>query len=319
MQKNAHKKQHFIPKAYLKNFSPNGTNIFVYNKRIPKEFRSTIEKICYYDYFYQIPKKYIEASQQEVHSQIFEKDFFSQSVENLFEVLLTKINNAAKDWDERTRKTSLLSNNEKEEFSNLLAIQYLRMPNIREKYGDAREKATDQIIKIIASGLGYKNGGDSLSYDKEYNSILHSQLYTSEKLISQITTQLLNKKWIFYFSPINDVYTSDNPILIKPHLPDQPFFLEGFAMKGSEIIFPIGNSVILSIIADEFCDPKLSLDTFNLISAKKLREYNCFQYIWANKEVYSYKDDFELIHLLKQTNENKEIFMKKSSIKVNGK
>lgn len=318
MQKNAKKKQHFIPKAYLKNFSFNGTNIFIYNKRIQKRFRNTIDNICYSDYFYRVPERFISKSKQIIDPDIFEKEFFSQSIENFFGKFLSRINKSSENWIKNPDKSSIFSDEEKLEFSQLLAIQYLRMPNIRSKYGDVTEKATNKSIEIIESGLGYKKDSAKLSYDREYNSIVHSQLYANENLIREISTHLINKNWTFFVSPLRDVFTSDNPILIKPHIPNEKFLLEGFGMKGAEIIFPIGNSVLLSITDDEFCDLDLC-DMFTTISSKKLREYNFFQYIWANEEVYSFNNNFEIIDQLKQANGNNEVFIKKAIIKVNGK
>ena len=52
---------------------------------------------------------------------------------------------------------------------------------------------------------------------------------------------------------------------------------------------------------------------------KELRQYNCYQYIWANEEVYSSSNNFELIEMLKLANGdlNKEIVMGHSTIKIN--
>lgn len=60
-------------------------------------------------------------------------------------------------------------------------------------------------------------------------------------------------------------------------------------------------------------------DSFNNISDKQKREYNCYQYMFSNKQTYSYNNDFDLIKLLKICNNGKEYFSEKSKILVNGK
>ncbi|MBL0183894.1 MAG: DUF4238 domain-containing protein [Chitinophagaceae bacterium] len=44
--------QHFVPELYLKNFSPNGKQIFVYDKTIEKSFSSSISSVASHSLFY---------------------------------------------------------------------------------------------------------------------------------------------------------------------------------------------------------------------------------------------------------------------------
>ena len=108
--------------------------------------------------------------------------------------------------------------------------------------------------------------------------------------------------------------------MTKPHIENQTFFYEGFGMKGVEIIVPISKNILLTIWDEEtFFELKSENNKFTILTDKELRQYNCYQYIWANDEVYSSKKDFKLIELLKIANGNVEIFKERPSIKVNGK
>ena len=71
---------------------------------------------------------------------------------------------------------------------------------------------------------------------------------------------------------------------------------------------------------DVFSDNATENNKFNILTDAELRQYNCYQYIWANDEVYSSKNDFKLIEYLKTANGdiNKEILMERPTIKVNG-
>lgn len=60
MDKNAHKSHHYIPQCYLKNFSENGTYLFVYNKDNSKSYVQAINKTCCIKDFYTLPKTYCE-------------------------------------------------------------------------------------------------------------------------------------------------------------------------------------------------------------------------------------------------------------------
>lgn len=93
-------------------------------------------------------------------------------------------------------------------------------------------------------------------------------------------------------------------------------------MKGVEVIFPISKNIILTIWDEDiFPNYKSENNEFSVLTDVELRQYNCYQYIWANEEVYSNRKDFKLIEVLKLSNGDvtKEIFKKRPTIKVNGK
>ena len=60
MKSRENRKQHFIPQCYLKHFSSNKKNLFVYDKKSSKSFSSPIGNIAYKEFFYQLPEKFIK-------------------------------------------------------------------------------------------------------------------------------------------------------------------------------------------------------------------------------------------------------------------
>lgn len=199
------------------------------------------------------------------------------------------------------------------------------MPNIRDKYWNAQIKAQKERNNIMDA---YKKAYDKIdcseiiAIDREddYAPVMHSELFLHEEIIANIQDQLIKKIWKYKIATNGFVFTSDNPILLKPHLDNQTAFCEGFAMKGVEIIFPISKNIIFTIWdEDVFVNHIMENNKFNILSDKELRQYNCYQYIWANEEVYSSSNNFELIEMLKLANGdlNKEIVMGHSTIKIN--
>lgn len=328
METDGNRKQHYIPKCYLRKFSPNKKYIFIYDKCKEKSFRNSVDSIACIDYFYELPEKYIKNLKEiPFGTKYYEKEFFANNIEKLYNQILENINVKAKAWMGNNKTEEIISHNEKELFSQLIAVQYLRMPNIRDKFADAQKKRigfTSDIIKsaLILNNPELKGKIEKINaeYDEKYNPLLHSEIYSDEELLKGIANQINKKHWVYYVSSYNDFYTSDNPILIKPHIQNQRPFYEGFGMSGAEIIFPIGSSVLLTIWDSEYFIEKQSLsDSFHTINDKVKREYNCYQYIWANKQIYSYNNNFTLIDLLKISNNGKEIFMERPKILVNGK
>lgn len=324
-----HVRQHFIPQCYLKNFSENEKFVYVYSKKnIKKGYPQSISKISYLDFFYVIPEKYIKKELlPEIDGNFIEKKILAENIESLYSDLLNKIIHSAAIWITEDGAVEIFDERERDLFAALIAIQYLRMPNIREKYWSAQKKASEERDEIVsAMRKAYDNIDCSesleLNHDDDYASVLHSEIFLDEEIIANIQNQIIKKTWVYYVSKEDAVYTSDNPILLKPHLENQTPFYEGFGMKGVEIIFPVSKNIILTILDEGvFTNSQLDNNKFQLITGKQLRQYNCYQYVWANDEVYSFKNEFKLIELLKLSNGdiNKEILKERPAIKVNGK
>lgn len=328
MKAEENRKQHFIPQCYLRNFSSNNKNIFIYDKEKSKSFRNTVENVAYIDYFYELPKQFIENIEDIPNgTKFYEKTFFADTVEKYYSQILGKIINKGNSWLRKEDIDEIINPQEKELFARLIAIQYLRLPNIREKYSDLRKKGIDFTSDLIKSHLSFENPKQKeeiesfqAEYDKSFDPILHSELYADEELLIGITKHILNKHWIYYVAENKDFYTSDNPIIIKPHIPNQRRFYEGFGMDGSEIIFPIGSSILLTMWDSIYFDKMGEIsDSFNEITDKQKREYNLYQYMYSNKQTYSLNNDFKLIKLLISLNNGNEYFSEKSKILVNGK
>ena len=117
-----------------------------------------------------------------------------------------------------------------------------------------------------------------------------------------------------------NIFTSDNPIVINPHLENQPSLFSGFGMRGVELIFPLSSSVVLTMWDEKYFSEKVNEDNrFQFISPKLLRQYNSFQYLYSNYQTYCQYNNFEIIRLLKIVNGGEEYFHKRPKIYVNGK
>lgn len=328
MKSQENKIQHFVPKCYLRNFSPNNESIYIYDKIEKKDFRNSVDKVAYSDYFYDLPEKYIEnITEIPYGKRYYEREFFANNIERQYNRILKKVILCGESWFANRKTEEILTPEEKELFAQLIAIQYLRLPDIREIYSDATKKHTDAQTDIIKSFL--RNEKPELAkeidkiqveYNEEFNPVLHSEIYSDEELYNGIANQILNKHWVYFISDSNDFYTSDNPIIIKPHIKNQRYFYEGFGMRGVEVIFPISSSILLTMWdTNYFENIEYAVDSFNTITDKQKREYNSYQYMLSNRQTYSFCNDFSLVKLLIICNNGNEFFREKSRILVNGK
>ncbi|MGJ8738438.1 DUF4238 domain-containing protein [Zobellia laminariae] len=326
MSKEPNTKQHYIPECYLKNFSPNLKFVYIYDKKVSKSFPNSLNSIANYDFFYDIPEKYYSKELKPKYgSKHFEKAFFAEHVEKLYNQSLENIINKSNNYIEKPKHTEVLTNEEKEILAQLIAIQHLRLPKIKDDASITIKKAFQESIKIIKSAFENSNPESNelstkIDFEDDYDSVLHAQLYANEELVAEFASKILNKHWVFLVSKTSNFYASDNPIIIKNHLENQKPYCDGFGMKGVEVIFPIGKSVLLTLWDEEYFPDKLKFDnTFNSIKSKEVLAYNALQYCWATRQVYSYSNEFKIIELLKKKNNGEEIVFKHPITLVNGK
>lgn len=321
------KKQHYIPQCYCRNFSENKKSIWVYNKKNSKSYTQSIANIAYEDDFYKLADKVVDG-ETITSANMLEKEFFANNLEIIYSDCLKLFASKTKEWLTDHNNNPVIDKKTKDIFSALIALQYLRMPNIREMHIDANKKAKNYTFELFKDF--YKTQVEekqhsfvdsiALEYDEELQSLEHFYIYGDQKLIDSYQDQLVNKIWIFYVTEHNNVYTSDNPILTKPHIANQPYLYSGFGMNGVEVIFPLNSSLVLTIWDEGYFIDKRKFDnTFCLIDAKSLREYNLYQYMFSNSETYCINDNFNLIRAMVHMNEGKEHFADRPRIYVNGK
>jgi hypothetical protein len=289
-----------------------------------KSSAQAISNTAYKDYFYNIPPKFLKDDKIDLEANFYEVEFFAKNIEIEYSRLLKKIN----DFKIENHKITFdpLLNEEKEIFAALIAVQYLRLPSVIDEYWKTFQKTGDASLNIIKS-FYYQQHPDQekfidtieLNLDSDHMPIEHSNLYTDPELIAKIQDLILEKIWIFNVTETN-FHTCDNPIIFKPHIINERPYFYGFGMNGSEVIFPLGKNLSLSLFDSKYFSDKIILDNnYILIDAKKTREYNCYQYLFAEKEVYSVCNDFLPYELLKKDNNDKHIFLKQFDTKVNGK
>jgi hypothetical protein len=319
--------QHFIPEAYLKNFTKNSKQIFIYDKKVQGSFSNSISSIANKKFFYDIPKKYIKSLfDPDIYSKYFEKRFSSE-IEPAYARILNVVIGKGNNWILKNNFEGVLSVEQKYLLATHIAIQYLRMPNIRYKYLDLDKKLNQERLELIKAFVASSNSNEKafiktikMDYDDNFAPVLHADIFANEELIKAITNCIMGKVWVYNIALNADFYTSDNPVLIKPHVSNQRPFYEGFGMLGSEVIFPIGSSVLLTLWDKAYFSDKSNSDNkFNQLSTKSIREYNLYQYIFATQQIYSESNNFDLITLFKRVNGGKEIFRDFSKVLINGK
>jgi hypothetical protein len=241
------RKEHFVPQQYLRKFSnpsPNGKKqkIWIFDKTTQKHFSSDVEDTATSDYFYDFPIDILGKDK----SKIFDTNL--QNLEALiapfYKEFETHISSILKLGNRQNYEEEILSQDSKEEWSYILAVQALRTPELRELLKEVQQKSEDikrdfleqeasQIIKQIKANfpkLNLFSEEDIKSYLIEQVSKINNDLYT-DSLISVTHNNFFNKhihilsntflkhKWLIGVNQTHiPFYTSDHPVAKIPHI-----------------------------------------------------------------------------------------------------
>jgi len=325
MKNEPNRKHHYVPVCYLKGFSENGKSLFVYNKNENKSYSQSTKNVGYEEDLYTIKDRFIvEEEKPSWDEKYFERQFFSSNIETDYGIQLRNIKEKAASWLLKPNKDKVLTSLEKENLSLSIVIQFLRLPEVSERfyqmYNSVNHKRLDLIKAFFnAENSKWKDSMDlvEIKEDREKKSVIHAQIYTSQQLLDEGREILLNKAWGFMASSSNDLYTSDYPIATIPQISNQPFLFQGLGMKGAQILFPITSNILLAIYDIEYFDNKnFILDSFASLTNRMQNRNNLYQYAFANREVYSARNDFSLIDAAIKENGGKPLNLPRPRIIV---
>ena len=276
---NKTKKQHYVPKFYLRNFSnknKNGFFIHCYDIDKNDSYPANIKNIGEEKDFYKIGDENYE-------------EFFQKTEEWASPI----INNLSKNG--KIKPLNIVKNREK--LSLFLSVQFLRTKEMREDLLETFSKLSAHLQKHNLS-----KEMESLVEEIDEKNIKHNQMgfigHGSLKMIDE----LLFKKWVVLKNKTEiDFLTSDNPVaLYNPH-----GFL-GVASDYIHIFYPINPKLCLCLL-----DP-LNYSNFreyhkfhgNKISMNIRKTVKC--------QIHSI-DDVNMINDVQSKNATKHIFSKDNS------
>src|SRR5690625_3390543 len=320
------KNQHYVPRSYLKYFSNNKEQVWVYDKVINKFFNTNIANVAAEKYFYDIPFEEIYnilpqkdrekindimkegnfASIQELEKsgkQIIEK-FFAENIEGMFEKALNKIR-VSFNMMSSPFYSQVLSKKDRIQLSLMLALQIVRSKEFRESHSESIQSITQAIVDVIASSHEdeYELGSITAKAQYEFESLEHADIILSDFPI-RLAEILSSHIW---FVGVNQTklpfYTSDDPVVKRAHK-HHPFLgTDGYGSPGIEIALPLSDQLILVLVEREYH----SLLSFwenrfiPLTNKQNIIYYNSLQVYQSNRQIYCSKRSFKLINEMKRT------------------
>jgi len=317
------KKEHYVPRCYLRNFADEQECIDVFDKwNLQVRKNQRILNIAMENRFYDIDLLRILSdldndarqkakadilkmvgleSWEEIepiisNKKYIEKEHFAK-LEGLYASLLDQIianSHNGNAWV--LHNCSALSEEEKALFSVFVSMQVIRSKNFRDSLNDGIEK--------LAQALVYKeqmNNPDALPKDafqieanSEFIKLQHSSMIMDPKITLHFAEILCNHVWIIHYNKTKVPFlTSDYPIVNIPHKFDRHLSYAGFASEGIEIAFPISPRMLLCMYDQNTYKAHFSDRAFITIDDKKLIEYyNRWQIINSRRCVFGIGTDF---------------------------
>lgn len=317
------KKEHYVPRCYLKHFEADNGKIQVFDKKIMQVREQRSFEVAMENYFYDIDftelsKKATPEELEKIHSDIIKiageenwdsiqavladkkhiEKFYGQ-LEGIYSLLLEKV--ISKSYGGNSwviNNCSAFSAEEKDLLSLFIAIQIIRTKTFREDIGDMIEKLYQTLAyksQMFDEDASPKEEFE-VRVDKDFVKLQHSSMILDPDMTNEIAEALNKHIWVVYINKTNHpFYTSDDPVAKIPHKHDKYMSYSGLRSEGIEIVFPISPNLLLAMydtktfsscfIDRQFIavDRKDSVDYFN--QAQVSNSYRC---------IFSQKENFEL-------------------------
>lgn len=338
------KKEHYVPRCYLKNFILENDKVKVFDKFKLQQREQRIMDIAMENYFYDIKidelvQKAEKEEQEKIKSDLLqiagvdkwedflnivdtkyiEKEFYCK-LEDIYSILLTRIIQKSyngNDWV--IKNCNAFSDTEKTMMSLFIAIQIIRTKSFRNNIND--------IITKTYQTLAYKSQmSDEDALPKEafectvspdFVKLQHSSMILNDDIAIKMAETLYNHIWIMYVNKTDyPFYTSDNPVVTIPHKRDKYISYGGFNSEGVEVAFPISSNLLLAMYEKTYYEKFLTDGRFMALTSKDdIDYYNCQQVLHSNRCIFSGKYNFELAE--EMCKKNPELQKYQSHIEVN--
>jgi|SRR5689334_14177276 len=260
------KKQHYIPRFYLKNFCNIDNIIFCYDKVKDKWYSANIMDIGHENLFYEIG----ELLPGTIENNLAKKDdLFNRGYSRLLQ------SRDVNKLEEYARKFLFL----------FITTQYFRTGEVREDIQNICDQAIGKLVKKSGTKIPE---GLRIHVHPESIKRFHLDMILDREMIFSVTDILSHQEWIVSENETGiPLWTSDNPVTIDNRYSGEL----GLASKGREIHFPL--------------PPKLCLTSFDPTTHKRpvtknidfmnVHYHNVLQIKRSKRFIYSPDYDFSLV------------------------
>lgn len=318
MSKKAHTRHHYIPQCYLRNFAHSEKGIYSYNKKTKTSYQTAISGVCTLNSFYSVSPENVDSEYDgEDPTLIIEKDILADKIEACYNVTLQNIIARKNECIADETQNIGLCYEDKYIIAKYIAIQFLRLKNVRDEVVEMYENIEPKAIQLFLEGLSIEKNKPELkdlNVEHKYDpAFLHARsTFLDEELLDTFARGMADNYWVFHISENNKFFTSDNPVVIRKHVKDVQPMCMGLTQYGSEVSFPISKDIILIILDREYFKNNIieSYDCrFFIATEEGINRQNYLRFLYAKQFVFNFDNDFHIAELDLSNNEGEHIFL----------
>lgn len=290
------KRQHYVPKSYLKRFSFDGKLLHTYiiSQDTPTILTETeintvcrdisISDVCLKKDYHTVRQN---SNGSKINPMALEKDFFQNYAEPKLQQIIDTFDGLTQSFMENGVPVGkvVITNEQRLSLIQAAFIQYHRSPRLRHPIEEI-----NNFIKYWEK----TNSKEPLGIDVAYTHA--DKTFANSFLLKAFATKLLSYSLLLRVSKNSNFFTSDNPVVIhklggKGHdILNVNFYTDEFSL-----FYPLTPYLMVEFYNPEaFPDSIIMDNTISLVDIEYENQVNKYQYINAEKTIFSYKNDFSL-------------------------
>lgn len=296
-------RQHYIPQCYLNYFGHEkdgaskknkGYFLNILNKNRMSIYTKSVEDVCQIEHFYRLSDITV-SKETSLTPLTLENEVLGDGIESEYNDLLQSLFRKKEDALSQGGNVFPLVTKEKNKLAEFIAIQYLRMPLYRKQIMELTRQGYPKMMEVFKHLVAkVENKPEISQMALKYNydeAMIHAEMgFLNPKFVYRIKAKLLNCKWLFAYSPFNEISTSNNPIVSCSSEDGNP---SPIFWNSSLVFFPLFPDVLLIMMPDKIeCDTPDC--TFVEIQKEALALYHSYLAIQST-EIYNYNNNFDMI------------------------
>ena len=292
------KKQHYVPRFYLRRFTCDGSHLFDCDTFDGRSYGTRVEDVASARYFNDAPLDSEISSPGDRDPQ----QTLEQHLSRLEGSAATAIGTLVEGIEDSNEVNPLL----RPEIARFIAVQVLRTQEARTSIEQIWERGlaalrSERLAPELDRWLAEADRPDGAA-------ITQAHLLLDSSLLQTVVDALLAHIW---FVGVNGtgtpLWTSGHPVVRRAHVQHPLMGTSGLASPGIEIDLPLSPTIVL-ILAERTCHAPIapldgrviSLVPDTIVYLNALQASQCYRYVYAPS------DDFALLQQLRQ--ERPELF-----------
>lgn len=298
------KRQHYVPRSYLKRFSFDGKCLHTF--LIKKDFKELLSEdtltkinkdisladVCVEKDFYTLKSHALKNS---INPLDLEKTFFKDYAEPKLKEVIDDFDNIAKSFLRGGKEIEHIDITFEQKFRLLQSafIQYYRSPKFRKSF-QGISNLIDFTYRLSRTKKGLPIDEELDKFDVSYTHA--NKTYANHYLFKSFLNKTLNYSLLLRVSDNSNFYISDNPVVIhKLGAKGKECLNVNFYVDEFSLFFPLTPYLILELYNPTYFPESISMnDTISIVHSEYENQVNKYQYINAEKFIFSYKNDFSL-------------------------